>query len=673
MAPLRKSVHPKKRGAPQNSISSAPATKKSKVQIANKRRPVPVTTHAPPTPESEGSYGESGQDGDTAMEGSESESEAGTSDRDIGAAKASKPVKDPQAASKESHKAQKELQAQRRAVKPHSTLLTEAKRVWASARKIDIPRTERQKHIVELMGVLRGNVQDIVFKHDASRIVQTLVKYGGQKERDEVAAELKGKYRDLAQNKYGKFLVTKLIRYCNTHRGAILSEFHNHVIRLLLHREASPIIADAYELYASAIERNLLLRDFYGKEATLFDSATIQKASQANRGGLRGALENATPERKRRILGSMAESLMLIFNNPDKGAVSHAIVHRVLWEYLSELALLEESDKEEVERLRRSVFDSCQELLAEMVHTKDGSRAVREFIARGTAKDRKQVLKVLKPHVEKMCANEEAQLVLFTIFDLVDDTKLVGKSIVADIASLSSSLSRTLARRILLYLLVPRTSRHFTPALLRTIAQTDFAQGVTSKKDPRIRTVELRLAASPGMIKAVEENAEALVRDRGASVFVGEVMLFAEGDKTKALKALLAPISSPYTPPEPNSDLSDPTVSTHILNLSHASRLYKSLVQGGHFNQQTKQIELAEYAPRRVASAFMNAAGHENVLAMALGEGGFVIAEVIGKLKEEGDKDNLEQIRSWFGNSTREKLKKGNSRGSMVLLQRLDE
>lgn len=29
---------------------------------------------------------------------------------------------------------------------------------------------------------------------------------------------------------------------------------------------------------------------------------------------------------------------------------------------------------------------SCQEQLAEMVHTRDGSRAVREFIARGTAK-----------------------------------------------------------------------------------------------------------------------------------------------------------------------------------------------------------------------------------------------------------------------------------------------
>lgn len=36
--------------------------------------------------------------------------------------------------------------------------------------------------------------------------------------------------------------------------------------------------------------------------------------------------------------------------------------------------------------MRREMFESCQEVLAEMVHTKDGSRAVREFLAWGTAK-----------------------------------------------------------------------------------------------------------------------------------------------------------------------------------------------------------------------------------------------------------------------------------------------
>lgn len=54
------------------------------------------------------------------------------------------------------------------------------------------------------MEIIRGRVKEIVFKHDASRIVQTVVKYGGQKERNEIALELKGKYPELAQNKYSK-------------------------------------------------------------------------------------------------------------------------------------------------------------------------------------------------------------------------------------------------------------------------------------------------------------------------------------------------------------------------------------------------------------------------------------------------------------------------------------
>ena len=56
----------------------------------------------------------------------------------------------------------------------------------------------------ELIDVIRSKVKDIVLKHDASRIVQSAVKYGGQEERDEIAKELKGSYKELAQNKYSK-------------------------------------------------------------------------------------------------------------------------------------------------------------------------------------------------------------------------------------------------------------------------------------------------------------------------------------------------------------------------------------------------------------------------------------------------------------------------------------
>ena len=107
-------------------------------------------------------------------------------------------------AARESHKAQRALLEQRKAAKPHSILLADAKRAWTLARQKNLSKEERTKHINALMDIIRGNIKDIVFKHDASRIVQTAVKWGGQKERNEIAEELKGKYRELAQSKYSK-------------------------------------------------------------------------------------------------------------------------------------------------------------------------------------------------------------------------------------------------------------------------------------------------------------------------------------------------------------------------------------------------------------------------------------------------------------------------------------
>jgi len=42
-------------------------------------------------------------------------------------------------------------------------------------------------------------------------------------------------------------------------------------------------------------------------------------------------------------------------NNPDKGAITHAITHRALWEYLC--AINETKDEPEREKLRREIFE----------------------------------------------------------------------------------------------------------------------------------------------------------------------------------------------------------------------------------------------------------------------------------------------------------------------------
>jgi pumilio homology domain family member 6 len=82
-------------------------------------------------------------------------------------------------------------------------------------------------------------------------------------------------------------------------------------MRLLLHREASSVLADAFELYANAYERSILLKDFYGKEATLF-TVTLGSDEEKERSkkGLKGILDGTEKERRKRILNSIKENLI---------------------------------------------------------------------------------------------------------------------------------------------------------------------------------------------------------------------------------------------------------------------------------------------------------------------------------------------------------------------------
>ncbi|KAJ7916192.1 armadillo-type protein [Mycena leptocephala] len=452
---------------------------------------------------------------------------------------------------------------QRRAAKPHSTLLADAKRVWCLANAKNVSSTDRQKHIHDLM-------DDIVFKHDASRIVQTVVKHGRQKERDEIAAELKGKYKELAQNKYSKF--------------------QGHVLRLLLHREAT-------SLYTNAYERTMLVRDFYGKETALF---TVTRGSEEDK-----ERAGRDPERRKRVLSSMKEALTSIFNNSDKGAVTHAVVHRALWEYI--VAVNDSPDEADGEKQLREIFEVCQDVLAELVHTKDGSRVVREFLARGSAKDRKQILKVLKPH-----------LVLFTALDVIDDTKLVIKTLVPEMTAPANTLCQTpQGRRALLYLIVPRTRRHFTPAQIASLAETDEVRARTSKKTQEVREAEIRAGAS-------EALGGLLLRETGASLVVTEIMLFAEGDH-----------------------------SPHPIDLPHASRLYKALLQGGHFNRATSKSR------RRLAG--MPALSRSSLWTL-LGR---------RSLNGDGGKAARKTLKDWFGSAVVKEIENGEAKGKKILLEKI--
>lgn len=88
------------------------------------------------------------------------------------------------------------------------------------------------------------------------------------------------------------------------------------------------MLADAFDLYANAYERSILLRDFYGRETALF-SASFSAAGSAEdkeraKKGLLGVLEapGMDEEKRRRVLGSVKGNLVVMYVGV-RGSVIH--------------------------------------------------------------------------------------------------------------------------------------------------------------------------------------------------------------------------------------------------------------------------------------------------------------------------------------------------------------
>ena len=65
--------------------------------------------------------------------------------------------------------------------------------------------------VTELFEIITGRVRDFVFKHDSVRVIQCALKYANKEQRRDIVRELQSDLRPLAESKYGKFLVGKMV------------------------------------------------------------------------------------------------------------------------------------------------------------------------------------------------------------------------------------------------------------------------------------------------------------------------------------------------------------------------------------------------------------------------------------------------------------------------------
>ncbi|KAI9011402.1 armadillo-type protein [Gaertneriomyces semiglobifer] len=414
---------------------------------------------------------------------------------------------------------QKTLLQERKLAKPKAPLIQQAKKIWERLRQKELKREERRQLMEELMPLLRGNVKDIIFKHDASRVVQCAVKYGSSSQRDELAEELKGSYVELSKSLYGRFLISKILKYCSAvYRHAVIQDFYGKVRRMIRHKDASMVLEEAYSQYANSQQRAALLEEFYGPEFALFKHAgghSLQDLLKEN------------PHKKPAIMRHLRETLISILGKGFTSIGHLTIVHKALLEYFTYA-----EEKQLVE-----MMEFVKEHLVSILHTREGARVAQLCITHAGPKDRKIIIKSMKDYVRKVAMEQYGHAVLLSIFECVDDTVLVDKAILCELTRdgltagerFSDILKDRYGGRVVLYLLCGRNRKYQPQYVIDELRDLDVIRAKTSKKDDSTRHQQLLKAISPALLTSLTENCEELIRDDNGSAVLKEAFFVAEG------------------------------------------------------------------------------------------------------------------------------------------------
>ncbi|KAI3657892.1 hypothetical protein MP638_003101 [Amoeboaphelidium occidentale] len=314
---------------------------------------------------------------------------------------------------------------------------------------------------------IRENIDSLAYKHDGSRLVQLHIK-----ENAKIIPLFKGKHVKMSQDKYAKHITLKCLKYAsNEERKVILEEIVQSGLKLL----DSLVFDTAYVNYFTAAQKANVCFEVYGKEYQL-QKKVLQTC------GKPCALADvcANKDLAKKVCADFKGNLERLKITQK---LSHPVSHRLLNEYYGLLDL--EAFKEEKK----------PEDLSELLSTKDGLSVAWKIIYAGTAKERKTILKQLKPNLVKIFHLENGWLFLASVFsEIVDDTVLT-KSLLEDLFSslslVSSSEKPELSKEtvaFVCYLMYPRNSKYFSPS---TTVFLSVSWPETSKKPLEKRVTEV--------------------------------------------------------------------------------------------------------------------------------------------------------------------------------------
>jgi pumilio family protein 6 len=491
-------------------------------------------------------------------------------------------------------------------------------------RKSHVPKDERKQLITELYDIITGRVADFVFKHDSVRVIQTALKYASLEQRKQITQELKGSYKALAESRYAKFLLGKMLVHGDAEiRDMIIPEFYGNVKRLMRHPEGSWILDDIYRTVATKEQRANLLREWYGPEFSIFREESGSAASA----DLSQILAEH-PEKRAPIMQNLFE---LINQLVQKKTTGFTMLHDAMLQYFLNLKPGSPEVNDFIELIKG---DEEGDLAKNMAFTKSGSRLMCICLAHASAKDRKLLLRFYRDTIKAMAGDVHGHMVILAALEVIDDTKLTYKAIFPELLNqdlaesarhdeLLLQVNDLTARIPVLYLFSEDKVKWLLPDVDQEILkEIRDIRTQTSKKEPSLRRQELIKAASPTLLEFIASRADVLMDTSFGCQFIAEVLFDADGDKSAALTAVAVAAKS-------KSEANDS---------AFVGRMLKSLVQGGRFNNKDKVIEKVDPPLQFHSLLYDNI--KDDVMTWAAGSHPFVIVALV----ESDDFDKKEEL-----------------------------
>lgn len=408
----------------------------------------------------------------------------------------------------------------RKCFKPNFKLVEDLKLSWNKVRDRSTTDSARTTLLKKMVDQMTSHVLQVTLRHDASRIVQTILQFGNQDQKDIMLNELVAKGYEISKTPYGHFTILKAITYCTrpVDQKKIANAFKGHFVALGTNVIGSRTVESIMQLYPHNLTRPLKA-EFYGQKFCVL----LEEAPKS----LHELIEKS-PGKEAPILDHMRDLVQKLVN---KSLLEFTYAHHLLWEYTQEAM----KSTQRMADLVSQLAESAPKLLS----TKPGAKVMCTVISHATAKDRKRILKTLKSHVLESLCHDSAYLGILRLIDVTDDTVNVQKSLFDELRSVTADIKYsatgevqgnpepplvTIAKhrtghKLLLRLLSPQ-KRHLEPQ----DEELFYADVASSKKAPELKRKEHLTYLKGPLVQLCARYAEDLMRSVYGSKVLEEVV-----------------------------------------------------------------------------------------------------------------------------------------------------